>query len=153
MADIRLVWDQVNERADWTIVSGQLAAGVDMESVVLLLLFTDRHAQPDYVPTDGTNNLRGWWGDSFQPSRIGSRLWQLDRRKIVNRGALCAEANGLVLEALQPMVDGSLVASVACTAQCPPAGPRSSGSLLVLPIALTLLTGKVQPLRYAYTLT
>ena len=153
MADIRLVWDPVNQRADWMIVNGRLAAGADLESVVLLLLFTDRHAQPDYVPTDGTNNLRGWWADSFQPSRIGSRLWQLERRKIVNRGALCAEANGMVLEALQPMVDGGLVSKVACAAQCPAAGPGSSGNLLVLPITLTLLTGKAMALQYAYTLT
>jgi phage gp46-like protein len=153
MADIRLVWDQVNQRADWTIVNGRVAAGADLESVVLLLLFTDRHAQPDYVPVDGTKNLRGWWGDSFQPSRIGSRLWQLERRKIVNRGALCAEANGMVLEALQPLIDAPLVSSVACTAQCPPPGPRSSGNLLVLPITLTLLTGKTMALQYAYTLT
>lgn len=153
MADLRLVWDPVNGRADWTLVDGRLAAGSDLESIVLLLLFTDRKAQPDYVPTDRTNNLRGWWADTFQQIPIGSRLWQLERRKIVNRGALAAEANEMVLEALGPMVTWGIASAVTCNAECPPASSTTSGTLLVLNIAVTEVGGPTQQLRYAYTLT
>lgn len=154
MADLRLVWDPISQRADWTIVDGRLAAGGDLESVVLLLLFTDRKAQPDYVPTDGTNNLRGWWADTFQALPIGSRLWQLERRKITNRGALAAEADGMVIEALAPLMSWGLATAVTCDAQCPPASSTTSGTLLVLNIGVTEAAGKpATPLRYAYNLT
>lgn len=152
MADIRLVWDPVNGRADWTIVNGRLAAGADLESVVLLLLFTDRRAQPDYRPVDGTSNLRGWWGDSFQRSPIGSRLWQLERRTIGNRGALAAEADGMVLEALEPMIQANLASKIVSQSEVPPASPRSQGTRLVLRPTIVLPTGKQTGFRYAYTL-
>ena len=153
MADIRLVWNQAAGRADWTVVDGRLAAGGDLESVVLLLLFTDRRAQPGYRPTDGTTDLRGWWGDSFQPILIGSRLWQLRRRKIANRAALAAEADGMVTEALDPMVTYNLASAVLSNSFCPPAGPRNAGNLLVIQPTIVLPTGKRASFAYNYTLS
>jgi phage gp46-like protein len=149
MADIRLVWDQANGRADWTVVNGRLAAGSDLESILLLLLFTDRVAQPDYPAPD----RRGWWGSSFQSRPYGSRLWQLERRKIVNRAALAAEAQVMGEEALAPMVTWNLVTAVSCPCEVPPPGGGQSGNLLVLRPNVTLLSGRVTPYRYAYTLT
>ena len=134
-------------------MDGDLAAGGDLESILLLLLFTDRVAQPDYVPTDKANDRRGWWADTFQGLPIGSRLWQLERRKITNRAALASEANGMVLEALQPMITGGLVTSVTCNAQCPAAGPNSTGNLLILPIVLTQPSGQQIPYQYGYSLS
>ena len=152
MADLRLVWDQARGRADWTVVDGQLAADSALSSVVLLLLFTDRQAQPDYVPADGSGNRRGWWADSFQAAPIGSRLWQLERRKITDRGALAAEAKAMLDEALQPMVAWGVATAVACSAAVPPASPGSPGTLLALRIVVTEPSGQVTPLEYAYSL-
>ena len=157
MANIRLVWNQTLGRADWTIVGGRLAAGSDLESMVLLLLFTDRRAAPDYVPDDGSNDLRGWWGDSFKPGSdslrpIGSRLWQLERRKITNRGALAAEADVMVIEALQPMVSNGYARSILSASEVPAASPGSSGNLLVIRPTIVLPTGKQSAFRYAYML-
>ncbi len=151
MADIRLVWNQAEGRCDWTVVNGRLAAGGDLESVLLLLLFTDRRAQPDYRPVGGTTDLRGWWGDSFAAGLWGSRLWQLERRKIANRAALAAEADTMVLEALQPMV-GNLASAVLSASEVPPAGARSGGNILVLRPTVVLPTGRTAAFRYAYTL-
>ena len=153
MADLRLVWNQTFGQCDWTVVDGDLAAGGDLESILLLLLFTDRVAQPDYVPTDGANDRRGWWADTFQGLPIGSRLWQLERRKITNRAALANEANGMVLEATAPMITGGLVTNVTCNAFCPPAGVNSSGNVLILPIVLTQPSGQQIPYQYGYTLS
>ena len=153
MADLRLVWDPINQRADWTVVNGRLAADGGLESVVLLLLFTDRKAQVDYVPTDRTNNLRGWWADTFQTQPIGSRLWQLDRRKITDHGAIEAEAQEMVLEALNFMIDWGVATAITCIASCPRASSTTSGTLLTLSIGVTEAAGKTTSLSYAYNLT
>ena len=148
MADLRLVWNQALGRADWTVVpaasGAQLAASSDMASVVLLLLFTDRVAQPDYPGP----NRHGWWADSFQDTPVGSRLWQLERRKIADRGALAAEAKGIVDEALAPMVAWGIASSVTCQVACPPAGIGSPGTLLVISILVTAPSGATTALTY-----
>ena len=50
-----------------------LAADRDLETAVLISLFTDAAAGPD----DGQDDARGWWGDAT----IGSRLWLRQRSK------------------------------------------------------------------------
>ena len=55
-----------------------LFAGVDwLKSAVWMSLGTDRRAENDDVLPGGDGDKRGWWGDSFRPRRIGSRLWLL----------------------------------------------------------------------------
>jgi hypothetical protein len=45
-----------------------------------------RRASADYVDPDpnGIPDLRGGWGDSYEASLLGSRLWQLNRSKITD---------------------------------------------------------------------
>jgi phage gp46-like protein len=43
-------------------------------------LHTDRMAMPDDTIPDGTDDRRGWWGDSLKGA-MGSRLWLLSREK------------------------------------------------------------------------
>ena len=44
-------------------------------------LFTDKLATPDFTPTDGTSDRRGWWADPYNDVPLGSNLWQLERAK------------------------------------------------------------------------
>jgi len=75
-------WDPMTLRGDWSRnADGGLAAGDPLHSAVMVSLFTDRRAGPDDVLTDGSTDRRGWWGDAYAESRIGSRLWLLRRRK------------------------------------------------------------------------
>lgn len=150
MADIRLVWNPVLQCADWQVANGRLSAGADLETAILLALFTDRLAAPDFVPPDGTGNRRGWWGDSLSGKPIGSRLWQLERRKITNRGALEAEAKGMCDEALAPLVAQGIATSITVTATAKTAGPGSSGNLLVL--ELLVVQPSSAPASLSYTL-
>jgi phage gp46-like protein len=78
--DVRLSWDPVNARADVTMfASGSfLETGHDLESAVLISLFTDQTADPDDVlPPDMVNDPRGWWADTYTGDLIGSKLWQV----------------------------------------------------------------------------
>jgi phage gp46-like protein len=81
MVDIALGWSNDLWRGDWMLAEdGTLETGADMETAVLLSLFTDRTALPDdVIPDKGT--IRGYWADSFRPYPLGSRLWLLWREK------------------------------------------------------------------------
>jgi phage gp46-like protein len=60
------------------------------------------------VIPDGSNDPRGWVGDLGATVPIGSRLWLLSRAKLVP--AVAAQAKSLAAQALQWMVDDSVVA-------------------------------------------
>ena len=85
MADIQTVWDVATGHGEYVIQDGSLKSGKDIETAVLISLFTDRIADINDELPDATNNTRndrrGWWGDTGQAYPIGSRLYLLDRRK------------------------------------------------------------------------
>lgn len=111
MSDIRSIWDPETQHCDYVIASGSFQSGNDVETAVLISLFTDRLAEVNDVIPDARagypGDRRGWWGDDPQ-NRIGSRLWLLKRSK----GPLdvAATAEEYAAEALQWMIDDGVVA-------------------------------------------
>ncbi|TAL89293.1 MAG: hypothetical protein EPN62_08825 [Candidimonas sp.] len=102
MSDINTVWS--GTYGDWFLdVSNHLAAGDDLQTAVILSLFTDRQARTDDVISDGTGDRRGWWAD---PS-FGSRLWLLDREKLPRDVA--KRAKTYATEALKWLLDDQVV--------------------------------------------
>jgi phage gp46-like protein len=79
--DILIQWNNTDGVGDWTLADGDLQTGQDLETACLVSLFTDRLATPDFVPTDGTSDRRGWWADPYNDQPLGSNLWQLERAK------------------------------------------------------------------------
>jgi phage gp46-like protein len=79
--DVFIAWDNVNAEGDWTLADGDLQTGQDLETACLVSLFTDKLATPDFVPTDGTSDRRGWWADPYNDAPLGSNLWQLERAR------------------------------------------------------------------------
>lgn len=79
--DIYILWDNRNAQGDWTLATGDVQTGQDLETACLVSLFTDRLATPDFVPTDGSSDRRGWWADPYNDAPLGSNLWQLERAK------------------------------------------------------------------------
>jgi phage gp46-like protein len=76
--DVRLSWDPANARGDVTMFGPFLETGHDLESAVLISLFTDRQADPgDVLPPDLSSDPRGWWADTYNGDFIGSKLWQV----------------------------------------------------------------------------
>ncbi|WP_424140251.1 phage GP46 family protein [Roseomonas chloroacetimidivorans] len=110
--DIVIEWDKALGRGDWKIADGSLAIDGGLKSAVLVSLFTDRRAAPDFVPTDGTTDRRGWWADTYEGEQIGSRLWQYERAKKFGRTTLLAEVKKTCAEALQWLLDDGVAASL-----------------------------------------
>ncbi|AXK61545.1 phage GP46 family protein [Burkholderia sp. IDO3] len=110
MSDITVIWDVDNSRGDWEFVAPALVTGNDLQSAVLISLFTDRICNPDDAIPDGTGDPRGWWGDVGEDKPIGSRLWLLDRSKQTQE--VLNDARDYILEALQWLVDDGVVASI-----------------------------------------
>lgn len=110
--DVLVAWDTLSYRGDWTVAAGALGVDPGIESAVLLSLFTDRRASPDFTPNDGTDDRRGWWGDTYESVLLGSRLWQLNRAKKSDAGAMLLQVRDYCREALQWLVDSGVAASV-----------------------------------------
>jgi phage gp46-like protein len=104
MSDIALTWGIFD--ADFTIAGNDLATDAGLESAVLISLFTDRRASNDDEIPDGTDDRRGYWGDSFPvvpDDLIGSRLWLLSREKELP--SVLTRAREYAQEALQWLID------------------------------------------------
>ena len=120
MADIALFYNQGTNRFDWDISSGDIAvAGVlsgtsDLETAVILSLFCDRLANPDYVLPKNVTDRRGWWGDVYEPTPSGSNLWQL--KYIPKTNNILQIAVKMCNDALQWMITDGVAASVVTTA-------------------------------------
>lgn len=111
--DIKTIWEPDKLPGDWQTGGGGLLDGNDLETAILISLFTDRLARADDV-IDG-DDRRGWWGDTGSEYPIGSRLWLLRREKLTTKVALKAEdyAN----EALTWLLDDGVVTAISTHAQ------------------------------------
>jgi phage gp46-like protein len=108
--DIYIMWDNGNAEGDWTLAVGDLQTGQDLETACLVSLFTDRLATPDFTPTDGSSDRRGWWADPYNDQPLGSNLWQLERAK-KTRDTL-GLARRYAADALQWLVDDGVAKEV-----------------------------------------
>lgn len=119
MKDFALSFQPDTLRADWTLAPPEVAMDGGLRSAVIISLFTDRMAEPDDVIPDGSDDRRGWWGDTPEPGEqadpIGSRLWLLAREKRTEetrrRAIVYAE------EALAWLVQDGVAVRVAVDAQ------------------------------------
>jgi phage gp46-like protein len=80
-------WVVAEQLGDWRVAAandatnpGGLSAERQLESAVIVSLFTDRRAPEGWRPD--VADRRGWWGDGIapegrQPDAIGSHLWLL----------------------------------------------------------------------------
>ncbi|MGQ5976725.1 phage GP46 family protein [Serratia sp. IR-2025] len=96
-------------------VNWHLPAGGDIEiehnglsldeglvSLVLICLFTDARSDISDALPDGTDDRRGWPGDSFSDFPWGSKLWLIDREKLTEEIRLRAENYATL--SLQPLL-------------------------------------------------
>jgi phage gp46-like protein len=104
--DISTVWVSSSASADWQLAGSVLASGNDLDTALIISIFSDRIAGPDDVIPDGTTNPRGWCLDDSVP--LGSRLWLLQRAKQIPETA--RRARDYIVEAIQWMVDDGVVA-------------------------------------------
>lgn len=140
MSDITTTWIVQSGTGDWSISGGALTSGNDLETAVLISLFTDRVAEATDIPPDGGDDRRGWWGDEDEDVPIGSRLWLLDRSRLTP--AVANTARIYIEEALRWLVDDEVATSVkALTA-------ISGASQLNSIVTITRSDGTVVPLKF-----
>jgi phage gp46-like protein len=108
MSDTTTIWVRELGRGDWSLAGANLQSGNDLETAILISLFSDREANLDDVIADGSNDPRGWIGDAGQDTKIGSRIWLLERaRQTTDTLRL---AGDYIAEALQWLIDDGVVA-------------------------------------------
>ncbi|TWD54550.1 phage gp46-like protein [Agrobacterium vitis] len=116
-------WDAAARSGNWVLVGGGLQADNQLQTAVVLALFTDRRCPPDHplakYVEDG--DLRGWWGDGvdvrsdLSETEMGSLLWLLERMPLTDQTVMWAQS--LAAEAVQPLVDQGAVAKAVVTAE------------------------------------
>jgi phage gp46-like protein len=82
-----------------------------LSRAVVISLFTWRRADTGDV-YDGSNKY-GWWGDTYpveHGDKIGSKLWQLLRRKLTDD--VIAEVEEVSRDSLQWMIDDGICSNV-----------------------------------------
>jgi phage gp46-like protein len=128
MADLQMVWDADNGRCDLVFAAPDLVTGGDLETAVLISLFTDRTADPADVIPDGSTDPRGWWGDEFADRPIGSKLWLLERAK--GGPELPKRVRDYIADALKWLTDDKVCASVDVAAAW--ISPSAIGAVITL---------------------
>jgi phage gp46-like protein len=137
MPDITLQWDTANNQADWVQSGSALLTGNDLESAIIISLFTDRIAAVGDVIPDGSNDPRGWWADTDVP--IGSRLWLLRRSKQIPE--TLQKAYDYIAEALQWLLDDQVVAQFDINVQWVRTGMLGAQITAYKQNGTTLMTG------------
>lgn len=115
MPDITTLWSPALGHGDWSLLGQQLVAGNDLETAILISVFTDRTAAADDAIPDGTGDPRGWWADAGEDVPIGSRLWLMERSKRLPGTAQAVE--DYIAEAVQWLIDDGVVARFDITAE------------------------------------
>ncbi len=142
MSDIATIWVPTAAHGDWAVDDGQLVTGQDLETAVLISLFSDGLAAADDVITDGSGDRRGWWADTGSARPVGSRLWLLDRSK--QTAQVLAAAHDYIAEALQWLIDDGVVAEVSVATEWTRPG------LLGARVLLLRQDGAVLALNYSW---
>jgi phage gp46-like protein len=119
MTDVRLTWNSAEGFSDFTLADGDLDSDRDLDTALIVSLFSDRRAdRDDRLPVDGESR-RGWWGDTLEATAgrdaIGSRLWLLSREKQTTE--VLARAREYAREALQWLIDDGIADSVSVDAE------------------------------------
>lgn len=151
MTDIALAWNPAEMRGDWQITPGDLKIGSDLETAVLVSLFTDRIADPDYVAPPGSpQERRGWWGDTYEVaaggSPIGSRLWTLNRVVRSDAVTIPNRARDICREALQWLIDDGIAATVNIST----GWVAGTSNVLAIRIGITEPNGVATPFNYQW---
>lgn len=114
MADIRTVFINMEQAADFALQAMLLQTDNGLDTAVILSLLTDRRAEDDDIIPGNSGDKRGAWIDSFadiEGDQFGSRMWLLESAKLlpetVNRvREYCEEAlNWMVLDGVAKAVN------------------------------------------------
>lgn len=98
--------------SDIQLDGSDLLVDHDLETAVILSLFTDRRANDD-DPIESGESKRGYWGDTYPPvlnDKYGSKLWLLRREKQLD--TVLERAREYVTEATSWLLDDKVASAV-----------------------------------------
>jgi len=98
------------------VEKGDLVGDDGLETSVIISLFTDKRVSQENLP-QGQTSRRGYWGDMFpdvEGDQIGSRLWTLDRSKILPQTLTAFENEAR--DCLQWMLDDNVAKTIEVSA-------------------------------------
>ncbi|WP_338662636.1 phage GP46 family protein [Pararoseomonas sp. SCSIO 73927] len=108
--DVAIVWDEERTQGDWQLTgNGELLTAPQLETAVLVSLFTDTRADENDALPAGTTDPRGWWGNALGEP-IGSKLWLL--RRAAHLPDTLRRAERYIREALAWLVEDELAARI-----------------------------------------
>jgi phage gp46-like protein len=142
--DIALFWNGTEHSADIAVAAGDLVMDSDLQTAVLISLFTDRRAEDDDILPDEFSSRRGWWGDALDVNgvqrRIASRLWLLGREKQLTE--VVARAKEYAEESLAWLVEDGVATAVTVDARVAAKG--------VLSLAVRITRPKAGAAKFAF---
>jgi phage gp46-like protein len=144
MTDFALKWN--GDSADLQVCQNDLLVTDELDTAVIISLFTDALAPADEQLPDDTGDRRGWWGDSFQDvdgDSDGSVLWLLARE--IQTQQTLERAQTYSRKALKWMIDDGVASAVSVVASYPING------WLNLEIGIAPVRGK--PRKFVFTLS
>jgi len=106
----RLEWDAV--QAEGSVF---LSEDSELQTAVVISLFTDARAREDTPYVKADEDWRGWWADTALSNRrpIGSLLWTLARAPLTAQTMALAES--YAEDALQWMIEDGVATAVSAT--------------------------------------
>lgn len=109
--DLKIRFDEALLEGDLIFESNDLAQDDTLANSVFVSLFTDARASlEDELPDPNSTDRRGWWGDKILGFSPGSKLWLLDRSKVLDE--TLNQAIEYSEESLQWMVDDGIAEEV-----------------------------------------
>lgn len=106
--DLKLFQELLNW-SDVKIINKSFVLDNGIENYIVISLFTDaRASDTDILPSENSGR-RGWFGNQFYATDLGSKLWLLVKYNISEE--LFTLATAYIEDALQWMIDESIVDS------------------------------------------
>lgn len=146
MSDIYLAWNPDTLSASPVLSSGAITQGQDLETAVIVRLFTWRRAKDDDVLPDDSGERYGFWAEAYareNATPLGSRLWLLARAKLTQQTLNLAKL--YVEEALADLVENGVAQQIDVTVE------RYGLNSMSIQIVMYRGVGGVDPLRFEYT--
>lgn len=85
-----------------------------LSRAIIISLFSWKRADENDI-YDKELGRQGWWGDSLNDDRIGSKLWQLLRNKITSETIYQAEE--MVFDALKWLIDDGICTDISVSVE------------------------------------
>ncbi|MDA3920962.1 MAG: phage GP46 family protein [Salinisphaera sp.] len=107
MTDLQLNWGAFDAGPDLILTGNDLQTDGGLTTAILVALFTDARATLDADLPPGTD-LRGYWGDAYTDTPLGSLLW------LYRRASITPDLEPQLIEVAQAALERGVVAPGLC---------------------------------------